>query len=67
MDTSTDSTPQIFIIVGTHVGFAAHILRAEIRACEGYARLYAQLGARSVATRRVTTRHLALIMFAQLQ
>jgi hypothetical protein len=38
MDTSID-TPQIFI-VGTHVGFAGNTLRAEIRACACYARLY---------------------------
>jgi hypothetical protein len=41
--------------VGTHVGFAAHILQAEIRACASYARLYAWLGTRSIATSRETT------------
>jgi hypothetical protein len=40
--------------VGTHVGFAARILRAEIRACAGYARLYGWLGTRCVATSRET-------------
>jgi hypothetical protein len=52
--------------VGTRVGFAAQILQAEIRACVGYARLYAWLGTRSVATSRETTRYWALIMFAHL-
>jgi hypothetical protein len=49
-------TPQL-ITVGTHVGFAAHILQAEIRACADYARLYAWLGTRSVATSKETTLH----------
>jgi hypothetical protein len=52
--------------MGTYVGFVAHILRAEIRACACYARLYAWLGTRSVATSRETTRHCVLTMFAQL-
>jgi hypothetical protein len=52
--------------VGTHVGLAVHILQAEIRACAGYARLYAWLGTRSVATCRETTRHRVVSMFAQL-
>ena len=52
--------------MGTHVGFAAEILQAEICACAGYARLYAWLGARSVALSRETTRHWAFSMFAQL-
>jgi hypothetical protein len=41
--------------VGTHVGFGAEILHAVICACAGYARLYAWLGTRSVATSRETT------------
>jgi hypothetical protein len=52
-------------IVCTYVGFAAHILRAEIRACAYYASLHAWLGTRSVATSRESTRHCVLIMFAQ--
>jgi hypothetical protein len=57
------------IIVGTRVGFATHILRAGkpgIRACAGYARLYAWLGTRVVATSHEITRRWALSMFAQL-
>jgi hypothetical protein len=52
--------------MGTHVGFAAHILRAENLACADYARLYAWLGTRSVATSWETTRHWVLSMCAQL-
>jgi hypothetical protein len=54
------------IIVGTHVEFAAEILQAEICGCAGYARLYAWLGARSVAMSRETARHWAFSMFSQL-
>jgi hypothetical protein len=54
------------IIVGTHSGFAAQILQAQIRACAGCARLYAYLGVRNVAIIRETTRQWVLNMFAQL-
>jgi hypothetical protein len=47
-------------------GAAARILRAEICACADYARLYAQLGARSIAISMETTRHWVISMFPQL-